>query len=1221
VLLPDNTSIKATESGHLPLSNLLTQNAKKAHVLRDLHSASLISLGQLCDDNCNIILTKEHLTIFKNNQLIITGTRNQTDGLWDIPLTKDNPDLRQKLNVILIKNKTKQQLANYLHGCCFGPNKKTFIQAIRNGNFITWPGLESSIIERHMITPVATAKGHLDQERKNLNSTKVIKINDEIFPSKLNENNEDFFPSKLNDQAVTQDLCAMITPFEPKKTAYSDLTGRFPYKSSRGNEYLLVVYDYDSNAILVEAIKNRTAAVITKAWTKIHQIFKNRGAAPNIYILDNEISNDFKNALKKYNVTYQLTPPHMHRRNAAERAIRTFKNHFLTGLAMCDPNFPVAEWDRLLEQAQLTLNLLRTSRLNPHLSAHAYLFGNFDFNRTPLAPPGTRVVIHEKPRQRASWAYHGVDGWYIGPSQEHYRCVKCYLPLTRGIRDADTVSFHPHSIEFPAVSTLDYLKQASDDILHILCHPQKSFPYLEGGEQSKNAYLQIAKLLNRAATRPTPIPTTNVPPQLTPTSNIAVPRVVIKPPPGFKPIEKSIELPKETEFSKPVTTLVPTHEPTRVMPQEPSQVPTHEPIPMFLPAHSSATSHITRDTSLTTVPQSFCTKHAPTLKHRTVTPIPHVQKIHQPIPQRIPPNNITQPYLNKWKALIHPVCNHIYNNNGKKETIDSLLKSTKRDVWLKALSNEWGRLAQGNDYGVSATDAIEFISRSEVPKGRDVTYATFVCDHRPLKSEQWRVRIVAGGDKLSYTDNPASPATNLLETKILLNSVISDTKRGARFCTADLKDHFLGSPMERPEYMKIPITRFPIDIIKKYTLDTKQDDKKFVYVKIKKGMYGLKQAAKLAYKNIIRLLTPAGYYPVPNTNGIWRHKTRSIRFCLCVDDFGIKYFDKNDVHHLLQNLGTHYKYTIDWKGDHYCGFNINWNYEAGYVDISIQHYIKKLLERLNHQTPPKPIHAPHEWQVPVYGKHRQYVKDPDTTPLLDKSDTKYVQSVVGALLYYARAIEHPLLVGLNETSMDQANPTQKTKKKVQQLLDFAATYPNAIIRYHTSDMILHAESDAAYLVLPNATSRIGGYFYLSSKPPENPNTIPKPMKNGPIHIECSTLKHVVASAAEAETGGLFKNGQLAVTIRVILEALDHPQPPTPMKTDNSTACSFANDDLRQKRSKSWDMRYNWLRCRENQKQLRIYWDKGANNKADYYTKHFAPKHHKTMRGEFLHVEM
>ena len=94
--------------------------------------------------------------------------------------------------------------------------------------------------------------------------------------------------------------------------------------------------------------------------------------------------------------------------------------------------------------------------------------------------------------------------------------------------------------------------------------------------------------------------------------------------------------------------------------------------------------------------------------------------------------------------------NHIYKDNGVKETIDSMLAGPTRHVWVKSLSNEWGQLAQGNDNGVTATNTIEFIHKHEVPSERDVTYATFVLDHRPLKTEEFRIRIMVGGNRLSY---------------------------------------------------------------------------------------------------------------------------------------------------------------------------------------------------------------------------------------------------------------------------------------------------------------------------------------------------------------------------------------------------------------------------------------------------------------------------------------
>ena len=119
--------------------------------------------------------------------------------------------------------------------------------------------------------------------------------------------------------------------------------------------------------------------------------------------MENEASNDLKTSLQRNNIQHQLVPPHIHRRNSAERAIRTFKNHLLANLAGANPNFPVSEWDQFLPQIQITLNLICNSRLNPALSLYAYLFGNYYFNEAPLAPVGTKVISHLKSDKRASW--------------------------------------------------------------------------------------------------------------------------------------------------------------------------------------------------------------------------------------------------------------------------------------------------------------------------------------------------------------------------------------------------------------------------------------------------------------------------------------------------------------------------------------------------------------------------------------------------------------------------------------------------------------------------------------------------------------------------------------------------------------------------------------------------------------------------------------------------
>ena len=102
--------------------------------------------------------------------------------------------------------------------------------------------------------------------------------------------------------------------------------------------------------------------------------------------------------------------------------------------------------------------------------------------------------------------------------------------------------------------------------------------------------------------------------------------------------------------------------------------------------------------------------------------------------------------------------------------------------------------------------------------------------------------------------------------------------------------------------MQIKYKYFPDDIKRRYKINEIVDKDGFVYVKIKKGMYGLKQAAILAYEQLVHHLAPFGYFPIPNSTGLWKHKTNSITFCLCVDDFGIKYSDKKDLLHLKSTL-------------------------------------------------------------------------------------------------------------------------------------------------------------------------------------------------------------------------------------------------------------------------------------------------------------------------------
>jgi hypothetical protein len=210
-----------------------------------------------------------------------------------------------------------------------------------------------------------------------------------------------------------------------------------------------------------------------------------------------------------------------------------------------------------------------------------------------------------------------------------------------------------------------------------------------------------------------------------------------------------------------------------------------------------------------------------------------------------------------------------------------------------------------------------------------------------------------------------------------------------------------------------------------------------------------------------------------------------------------------------------------------------------------------------------------------------------------------------------------MLVALGSLAAAQSEGTLATAKASVHLLNYAASHPDASILFHASNMCLHIHSDASYLSESKARSRAGGIFFLSSIP-STVNPAPSPALNGPIHIVSSILRNIMASATEAEVGACFHNAQDAISIRTTLEELGWPQPTTPIQVNNSCAAGIINDIVKQRRSKAINMRFYWVRDRVNQGQFRVHWRPGHQNLADYFTKHFLPKHHQEMRSTYLH---
>jgi hypothetical protein len=228
-------------------------------------------------------------------------------------------------------------LVNYLHKAMFSCKKSALVHAIKKGHLTTWPGLTVEAVNTHLKLTPATAMGNMNQRHQNTRSTKpklIAQDDKNITPLGLEEKTHLVFAVVLDHGQV-----------------YTDLTGAFPTRSIRGNSGLMICYSYDANYIRPIAMKSKSGAEWARAVGVVFDEMTAKGFRPKLQTMDNEASAALKKYVTEKEMSYQLAPPHCHRTNAAERAIRNFKEHFKAGLATVNPDFPSQLWDRLLPQA------------------------------------------------------------------------------------------------------------------------------------------------------------------------------------------------------------------------------------------------------------------------------------------------------------------------------------------------------------------------------------------------------------------------------------------------------------------------------------------------------------------------------------------------------------------------------------------------------------------------------------------------------------------------------------------------------------------------------------------------------------------------------------------------------------------------------------------------------------------------------------------------------
>ncbi len=270
--------------------------------------------------------------------------------------------------------------------------------------------------------PNSAAKGHLKGQWQGIRSTKQrvfdkilknqetrIKIEGEHSPTQT-------LPSTKLNNMFTQVV-------DLTKEIHTDQTGAFPHTSQRGNCYIMVAIHLDANYIFAAPMKNRMEGKMIKTYQNIINRMKVAGLGIKKEVLNNKCLVAMKECIKNNNMEYELIPPGQHRQNQAEWAIQTFKSHFISILVGVDDKFPLLLWCHLPEPMELTLNLLRQSRIAPNISAFAHIHGTHNYMRKPFAPIGCAIQAHIKPDDRHTWDTRSEPSFNLGTSMEHHRCV------------------------------------------------------------------------------------------------------------------------------------------------------------------------------------------------------------------------------------------------------------------------------------------------------------------------------------------------------------------------------------------------------------------------------------------------------------------------------------------------------------------------------------------------------------------------------------------------------------------------------------------------------------------------------------------------------------------------------------------------------------------------------------------------------------------------------
>ena len=788
---------------------------------------------------------------------------------------------------LAIRNESAAEIVLWASASLGNPTASTLESACRRGYLGNYPNLTSKMIRDNWPNTLATAQGHLQMQRQGVQSTKQKQSRTKSLQTTESSPKATHTPSRAEVALFDRD----------GNVVFADATGRFPLVSADGKEYILIM-TY-KNYIKPVAFANRGADTYVKAFREGIHFFKNLGHTITSIVLDNESSAAVTKLFKDEKIVAQFVPPGIKRSNKAERAIQTFRNHFIAVLGTVNKDFPIDRWDLLLPHIETTVNLLHPSQGDDSKSAYEGIYGHkYDFLQHPMGPAGLLIYVFELPSVRDTWATHGEVGFLLGAAMDTYRSYSCLIKSTGGKRTSNTVQFFPEPLHMPGSSkeeqltktlldtqgvvkgssickaALDKILQRIDAGLALLAaksmkeQPKNSADGLsdeeaQGLETAKHPIRGTEHGASRQRVSKQRVPQQRVQRNEAKASDIKpkqvrkVTTLTEEPAPPKEPASATVQPGENNPLQK--RRLRKKHKPFKRRPKE-SQFRALSPAERKDAQNAKYTERIGYNWTDIQTGEKFQITNVvmPNKDKGPGSKTPHFEFI--PLPQAgLPTAEYTYDHTrcheimdqtgyarwgrNAFSAAIRATETHDghplnQRTDGKKLNLRRELKGQHSRYWYLADREEKIRLLDSG--------TIRPTKRNMIPRGETITYYNPQCKEKLATVDgkqfvDYRVRGTYGGNKSNYTGITSSQTAEYLTTKVLLNATLSDRLHkdpNTKFATADMVDFYLGAMLDQPGYLGMKASDFSQELIDMYSLREYIDYNGTIYFQVVKCMYG-----------------------------------------------------------------------------------------------------------------------------------------------------------------------------------------------------------------------------------------------------------------------------------------------------------------------------------------------------------------------------------------------